>query len=80
MTDTDNGILARIPGQYVAAATDLMGQAAFSISKTAEAELDVPGFGRVRFYAKRLDTGGRRSRSTTYFWNVYRAVKVDDPT
>lgn len=71
----DNGILASIPGQYVAAATSQLTEAALSTEKTAETALDVPGFGRVRFSARRMMS--KKGRATIYWWSVTRAVRVD---
>lgn len=54
MTTPDNGILASIPGQYVAAATFQLPEDVYRWKATATTDLDVPGFGRVRFAGERL--------------------------
>ncbi len=76
MTDPDNGILASIPARYVSVATDELPEASTVPWKTVrETELDVPGIGRVRFTA--VSMVSKKGRSTTHWWSVIRAVRVD---
>lgn len=74
-----NGILARIPGQYVLAAISLLPPAAYSQELHQEVEIDAGPAGRVRLFAERTRT--RHHRHSHYFWSVYRAepVSVEDP-
>ena len=72
---SDNGILATIPGQYVAAALDQLGRPEAAANDTAECDMDVPGIGRVRFTATRRRAG--RGRAKTYYWTADRAVLIN---
>lgn len=75
--DTDyNGILASIPGQYVSLAIDRMGIAGMSVEPTTTLDLNVAGFGQVRFTARRLGGTSKRSHAAHYYWSVIRAEKV----
>ena len=74
MTDPDNGILASIPGQYVAAAThQLLDPVSVTFAdRFRETEMDVPGIGRVRFFAEAK--AARHKRSTIAYWTVNRVA------
>lgn len=74
-----NGILARIPGQYVSAAVSLLPPAALTQELHQEVEMDAGPAGRVRFFVKRMRA--RHHRHSHYFWSVYRAepVSVENP-
>ena len=45
---TDNGILSRIPGEYVAAALSTLPAPDSTREDDLETEMDVPGVGRLR--------------------------------
>ncbi|ABF12334.1 hypothetical protein Rmet_5475 (plasmid) [Cupriavidus metallidurans CH34] len=73
-----NGILGRIPSQYVSAAVNLLPPAASTTASHQEIELAAGPVGKVRFFAeKKL---ARHHRHSHYFWSVYRAepVRTDD--
>ncbi|RDK06453.1 hypothetical protein DN412_31180 [Cupriavidus lacunae] len=74
-----NGILARIPGQYVSAALGLLPPAASTLARHQEIEMDAGPAGRVRFFAEKMRA--RHHRHSHYFWSVYRAepVSVENP-
>lgn len=76
LDDDDPGILASIPGQYVAAATLRLPEAvAFQWKTPVSTWLDVPGIGRVGFTAESMIS--KHGRSTHYYWSVKRAVLID---
>lgn len=74
-----NGILGRIPGQYVSAALSLLPPAASAPECHQEIEMDAEPSGRVRFFAEKKRA--RHHRHSHYFWSVYRAepVGVENP-
>ncbi|WP_066739121.1 hypothetical protein [Cupriavidus sp. D384] len=74
-----NGILGRIQGQYVAAATNLLPPAATATDARMEVDLDAGPDGRVRFFAEKKQV--KHHRHSHYFWAVYRAepIRSDDP-
>ncbi|WP_454741365.1 hypothetical protein [Cupriavidus necator] len=49
-----NGILARIPGQYVSAALSRLPPAASTLERHQEIEMDAGPAGRVRFFAEKM--------------------------
>lgn len=70
-----NGILGRIQGQYVAAATNLLPLAATTPDTRMEVDLDAGPDGRVRFLAEKKQV--KHHRHWHYFWAVYRAEPID---
>jgi hypothetical protein len=74
-----NGILTRIPGQYVSAAVSLFPAPASTPAWHQEVDMDVGPAGRVRFFATKMRA--RHHRHSHYFWSVYRAepVSVENP-
>ncbi|SOZ36210.1 conserved hypothetical protein [Cupriavidus neocaledonicus] len=60
-----NGILARIPGQFVSAAVSLLPPAALTQELHQEVEMDAGPAGRVRFFVKRMRA--RHHRHSYYF-------------
>lgn len=72
---TDNGILPRVPGEYVGAAINTLPAPTSTSDAVMETEIDVPGIGRVRFTAKRNESN--RGRSRNYFWTATKAVIVE---
>lgn len=74
-----NGILARIPGQYVSAVVNLLPPAASTQELHQEVVMDAGDAGTVRFFAKLMRA--RHHRHSHYFWTVYRAepVSVENP-
>lgn len=71
---TDNGILARIRGQDIAAALNTLPPAESCETATVETEYDVPDVGRVRFTVERCRS--KRGKFVRYFWTACRAVLV----
>lgn len=69
-----NGILGRIHGQYITAATRLLPPAATSIDDHMEIDVDAGSAGRVRFFVEKMKA--RHHRHSHYFWSVYRAEPV----
>lgn len=70
----DNGILAKIPGEYVAKAILPLPKPT-ALRPDCEVELDVPGIGRVRFTAHCHKSN--HGKNVSYFWSVSKAVKVE---
>ncbi len=71
---TTNGILPRIPGQYVAEAINQLPPAASTRDTLLRTELDVPGVGRVLFTPVRNATKHRKT--THWIWSVTSAELV----
>lgn len=69
-----NGILGRIPGQYIAEAVRLLPPAATTPQLHLEVELDAGPDGKVRFFAERQRAN--RQRHSHFFWSVYRAEPI----
>jgi len=73
-TDPDNGILAQVPGQYVAAALQLLPP---PVAGAAQASVEIDGppeLGRVRIHAEVVSW--RRGKAATVFWSAVRADRV----
>jgi hypothetical protein len=71
----DNGILAQVPGQYVAAALQLLPPPAAGADQ-ASVEIDgPPELGRVRIHAEVVRW--RRGKASTVFWSAVRADRAD---
>jgi hypothetical protein len=71
----DNGILERIGGQHVAQALQTLPPAQSSTAETIEAELEVPGIGRVRFTMRRCKS--RKGKSSHYYWSTTKAILME---
>lgn len=72
---TDNGILAKIPGEHIGAALQTLPDPASAKSETLEVERDVPGIGRVRFTAVLYKS--KHGKSVIYFWGASKAVLIE---
>lgn len=74
-----NGILGRIPAQYVSAALNLLPPAESSTVRHLEVDMDAGADGRVRFFAEKKKA--RHHRHSYDYWSVYRAepVGIDSP-
>ena len=72
---TENGILARIPRQYVADALQTLPAPNSASEELMETEIDVPDIGRAHFNAK-LHTS-KQGRFRSYFWSVKCATLVE---
>lgn len=71
----DNGILPRIPSQFVAAALTKLSIAGSSLGTVRETEFDVPDIGRVRFTAELRSS--KRTKWGRNFWTATRATPVE---
>lgn len=75
LTDPDNGILAQVPGQYVAAALQLLPPPAAGAAQ-ASVEIDgPPELGRIRIHAEVVSW--RRGKASRVFWSAVRAERAD---
>lgn len=73
-TDPDNGILAQVPGQYVADALQLLPPPGTG-AEVATVEIDgPPHLGRVRIRAQVVRW--RRGKAGTVFWSAVYAEKL----
>lgn len=72
----ENGILALVPGQFVAQALNALPEAARDTEPCRQAVIDVPGLGRVRFTCRRVVS--RKGRAKTAFWAAQKAEQVAD--
>lgn len=72
--DPENGILASVPGQYVAEATQLLPPADTAEDRDYEVEIDAGHVGRVRIYARRQKA--RHGKHAHWYWLVFRAEKI----
>ena len=70
MSEDDNGILAKIGGEWISKALHNLPPAEASKEDTM-VTMDVPGMGMVRFSAKRLRH--KHGKDVHYFWSAIRA-------
>jgi len=70
----DNGILAEVPGQYVAEAQLSLPPAATAEDRTYEIVIDAGHAGRVRLFARRKKV--RHNKHSHWFWSVFRAERA----
>lgn len=75
-TRDDNGILARVPGQYLAIASRSLPDPACAIADEMCVEIDADWVGRVRLTFKRRKYGRPRAKSSYYAWLCWRADPV----
>lgn len=73
---SDNGILSRIPGQYISRALRTLPNAETATDEQMEATIDVPGIGAVRITAKRFRH--KKGKAVMYFWTAERATAAND--
>lgn len=72
--EENNGILAEVPGQYVAQASLTLPPAAAAEDREYPVEIDAGHAGRVRiFYRKQK---AKRGKFSHWFWQARRAEKV----
>lgn len=72
----DNGILARIPGEYVARALDSLDDpASYTTYERIATELEVPSVGNVKFTCVCLRM--RKGKSARNYWVAERAELVE---
>ncbi|MVW72118.1 hypothetical protein [Bordetella sp. 15P40C-2] len=67
----DNGILARVPGQFVAQASHILPPPELADDGEHQAEIDAGHAGRVRIYYKRQRA--KRGKHSHWFWVAVRA-------
>ncbi|TAL87481.1 MAG: hypothetical protein EPN46_03920 [Candidimonas sp.] len=72
--DSENGILASIPGQYVAEAIQLLPPVDTAEDRDYTVEIDAGHVGRVRIYARRQLA--RHGKHAHWFWLVNRAEAI----
>ena len=70
---SDENILSRVPGQYLAAALQTLPKAETAAVDTMEATIDVPGIGAVRVTAKRMKA--KRGKVSHYSWTLRRRFR-----
>jgi len=75
MDDEDNGILASVPGQYIAQAARSLPEPATSLHERVSAVIDADWAGVVRIRYQRQKM--RHGRDSHWAWVAYRAEKRD---
>jgi len=70
----DNGILAEVPGQYVAEGSQTLPAAATAEDREYPVEIDAGHAGRVRIYYRKQKA--KRGKFSHWFWLAKRAEKV----
>jgi hypothetical protein len=73
---TEENILARIPGQYIAQALNTLPNAEKAELDVMEVLIDIPNLGAVLITAKRMKH--KKGKSRHYFWNADRAEPSAD--
>ncbi len=73
----ENGILERVPGEYVSQAIDSLPPAATAEDRDYEVVIEAGHAGMVRLYARRKQA--RHGKHSHWFWSVYRAEPVSEP-
>ncbi len=69
-----NGILASVPGEYIAEAINALPDAETAEDRDYEVVLEAGHVGMVRLYACRKKA--RHGKHTHWFWSVHRAESV----
>jgi hypothetical protein len=72
--DPENGILASVPGQYIAEATQLLPPAETAEDRDYTVDIDAGHVGRVRLYARKQKA--RSGKHAHWFWLVNRAEHI----
>ena len=76
MDDEDNGMLAGVPGQYIAQAARSLPEPATSLRERVSAVIDADWAGVVRIHYQRQKM--RHGRDSSHWaWVAYRAEKPD---
>lgn len=72
----ENGMLASVPGEYIAAAMQQLPRASADLAEEPErrVEVDVPDFGRVRITL--MVNGYRRGRAKFWHWVAVHAEQI----
>ena len=75
MTNIEENILARIGGDYVAAAINALPDPKTATEEFRESVIEVPNCGKVRFTCRRFKS--KHHKSVNVFWSAISAVKVN---
>lgn len=73
--EEDNGILARVPGQFVADSIAMLPDPDTAEDRPYEVVIDADYVGTVRLFARRQYT--QHGRFGRWFWVVYRAEPAE---
>jgi len=73
--DTDNGILRRIPGQFLSRAMNQLPRPDGGQPNLITTDVDVPNIGLVRVSCKLSSSKHHNSRN--WFWNAFHAERVE---
>jgi len=76
-THTDNGILARVPGEYIAKAGRSLPDAATAPEERMRVEIDAGWAGRVRLTFTKFRYRRPKAKSSYVFWNCKHAEAVE---
>lgn len=71
----DNGILAKVPGPYVAEATQTLPDPEMADDRLYEVEIEAGHAGWVRIYAKRQKA--RHNKRSHWFWVAVKAEPLE---
>lgn len=71
---TENGILAQVPGQFIAQASQTLPTAGTAEDRDYHAEIEAGHAGLVRVTFRRQKA--RRNKTTHWFWSARRADQV----
>lgn len=74
--DADNGILARVPGEYIAKAGRSLPDAATAPDELMRVEIDAGWAGRVRLTFTKFRYRRPKAKSFYVFWNCKHAEAV----
>lgn len=75
-THTDNGILARVPSQYIAQAGRTLPDPACALEDQMQVEIDADWAGRVRLTFRRQRYSRPRAKTSYYAWHCLHAERV----
>lgn len=74
---TDNGILAQVPGQFIAQASQTLPPAATAEDRDYPVEIEAGHAGQVRITFRKQKL--KRAKHSHWFWLAQRADAVDAP-
>jgi hypothetical protein len=75
MTNIEGNILARIGGEYVAAAIKALPDSKTATEDFRESVIEVPNFGKVRFTCRRVKS--KHHKCVNVFWSAIAAMRVN---
>lgn len=76
-THTDNGILARVPGEYIAQAGRSLPDPATAPDEQMRVEIDAGWAGRVRLTFTKFRYRRPKAKASSVFWNCKHAEAVE---